>query len=107
VQRVVRRKAIVDSLKKFMSNVGDDIRVVRFGCMVVDCNQACSPSVVLLDMGEWRNQMIAYPMICWIVCCLWLAVLIVILMVGGYFRGLRIMVCFRVSCKACMMRIVG
>ena len=25
----------------------------------------------------------------------------------GYFRGLRIVVCFRVSCKACMMRIVG
>ena len=78
--------------------------------MVGDCNQACSRNrffVVLLDMGEWRNQMIAYPMICWIVYCLWLAVLIVILTVGGYFRGLRIVVCFRVSCKACMMRIVG
>ena len=34
MQKVVRRKAIVDSLKKFMSNVGDDIRVVRFGCIV-------------------------------------------------------------------------
>ena len=28
MQRVVRRKAIVDNLKKLMSNVGDDIRVV-------------------------------------------------------------------------------
>ena len=43
--------------------------------MVGDCNQACSRQsffVGLLDMGGWRNQMIAYPMICWIVCCLWL-----------------------------------
>jgi hypothetical protein len=28
VQRVVRRKGIVDSLKKFVSNVGDDIGIV-------------------------------------------------------------------------------
>jgi hypothetical protein len=28
VQRAVRRKAIVDSLKKFVSNVGDDVGIV-------------------------------------------------------------------------------